>query len=95
MNTLFGQTHWNSDILPPHCGQTKLMIDEMICAFDSPGSVSAVSHNRPPVQRSDNCARGRHGPQTTEIIPRGSFALSGAPNWLAAKSVSPRWLPPR
>jgi hypothetical protein len=32
----------NSDILPPHCGQTKLMIDEMICAFNAPGSVSAV-----------------------------------------------------
>ena len=28
-------------------------------------------------------------------IPRGSFALSGAPNWLAAESVSRRRLPPR
>jgi len=35
-------SHWNSDIRPPHCGQTKLIIDEMICAFDSPGSVSKV-----------------------------------------------------
>ena len=35
-------SHWNSDILPPHCGQTELMIDKMMLVFDSPGSVSRV-----------------------------------------------------
>jgi hypothetical protein len=35
-------SHWNSDILPPHCGQTRLMIDEMMPAFDSAGSMSII-----------------------------------------------------
>src|SRR5215469_7641832 len=30
-------------MLPPHCGQTRLMIDEMMLALDSPGSVSMCS----------------------------------------------------
>src|SRR6266566_798029 len=32
--------HWNSIILPPHCGQTKLIIEEMMLALDSPGIAS-------------------------------------------------------
>ena len=27
-------------MLPPHCGQTRLMIEEMMLAFDSPGIAS-------------------------------------------------------
>jgi len=34
--------HWNSNILPPHCGQTKLIIEEMTLALDSPGIASMV-----------------------------------------------------
>jgi len=34
--------HWNSIMLPPHCGQIKLIIDEMIPELDSPGIVSNV-----------------------------------------------------
>jgi len=30
-------SHWNSDILPPHCGQTRLRIDEMMRTFSSLG----------------------------------------------------------
>src|SRR5208282_6311030 len=49
-----------------------------------------------PSQRLNKCARGRCGPQTTVNVPRGSSTLSGAPNWLAAESVSAdNCLPPR
>jgi hypothetical protein len=34
--------HWNSIMHPPHCGQTKLMIEEMRLPFDSPGKFSIV-----------------------------------------------------
>src|SRR6266852_9481861 len=34
--------HWNSNMLPPHCGQTKLIIEEMTLALDSPGIESMV-----------------------------------------------------
>lgn len=34
--------HWNSSMLPPHCGQTKLMIEEIMLELDSPGSVSTL-----------------------------------------------------
>ena len=27
-------------MLPPHCGQTRLIIDEIMLAFDSPGTAS-------------------------------------------------------
>jgi hypothetical protein len=71
------------------------MIDEMICAFDSPGSVSAVLIIALLFRESDKCARGRHRPPTTEMC-RAGFTLSGAPNWLAAESVSAtKCLPPR
>lgn len=32
-------SHWYSNIFPPHCGQTRLMIDEIMFAFDSRGIV--------------------------------------------------------
>jgi len=35
-------SHWYSDILPPHCGQTRLRIDEMMRSFNSPGGASMV-----------------------------------------------------
>jgi hypothetical protein len=35
-------SHWNSDILPPHCGQTKLMMDEITCPFISSGKLSVI-----------------------------------------------------
>jgi len=34
--------HWNSIMLPPHCGQIRLMIEEMMLELDSPGIVSIV-----------------------------------------------------
>ncbi len=35
-------SHWYSDILPPHCGQTRLRIDERMRTFNSPGGASMV-----------------------------------------------------
>src|ERR1700674_2335861 len=32
-------------------------------------------HNRSPIQTPDKCARGRHGPQTTEMCRAGFYAL--------------------
>jgi len=32
--------HWKSFMCPPHCGQTRLMIEEIMLAFGSPGIVS-------------------------------------------------------
>jgi hypothetical protein len=34
--------HWNSIMLPPHCGQTKLMIEEIMLELGSPGIVSII-----------------------------------------------------
>lgn len=34
--------HSNSIMLPPHCGQTRLMIEEIMLALSSPGNVSIV-----------------------------------------------------
>jgi hypothetical protein len=80
-------SHWNSDILPPHCGQTKLMMDEMMCPWKSPGSVSVMLiigllSSAPKVS-------GRHGPNNG-YPSRVSAPEASAPNWLAAESV---WVP--
>ncbi len=59
----------------------------MIWAFDSPGSVSAVFiiHSPPEIrQQHEGQSRATHD----GTVPHGSSALSGAPNWLAAESVS-------
>ena len=32
--------HWKAIMFPPHCGQTRLMIEEIMLAFISPGIVS-------------------------------------------------------
>ena len=82
-------SHWNSDILPPHCGQTKLMIDEMTCPFDSPGCVSVVLIICSPISRHPKGHEGQ--PQTANDgnVPRGGLrAMACAPSWLAAESVS-------
>lgn len=58
-------SHWKSNMLPPHCGHTKLMIDEIMLVLDSPGSVSK------PVMRAllfKDCwmMRGAQRPRTPE-----------------------------
>ena len=58
------------------------MIDEMICAFDSPGSVSTAVII-PPEIRED--ARGRQGHKNG--VCRG-FSAVCRPYWLAAESAS-------
>jgi hypothetical protein len=59
----------------------------MIWAFDSPGSVSSfliIALLLEIIQIGEGQARARNNGD----VPRGSSALSGAPNWLAAESVS-------
>lgn len=54
-------------MLPPHCGQTKLMIEEMMLELDSPGSVSTLMMISYPAGPSRellqirNHARGKQG----------------------------------
>jgi hypothetical protein len=76
-------SHWYSDILSPHCGQTRLRIDERMRTFNSPGGASMVTMLKSPGDR----ARGRNGGRMTEGMPRWFCALCDAPNWLAAESV--------
>ena len=65
--------HWNSIMLPPHCGQTRLMIDEMMLDMDSPGSVSKLgmvdlrSHSQ--VYRRDYSATCSRLLQTEDQFP--------------------------
>ena len=47
------------------------MIEEIIWAFDSPGSMSAALIFRSPMPRFNNGTRGRHGPETTEMCRAG------------------------
>ena len=63
------------------------MIDEMIFAFDSPGSMSAALIIALLFRDPMNGARGRHPVANNGDVPRVSFTPSGAPNWLAAESV--------
>lgn len=79
-------SHWKLDIRPPHCGQTRLVMDEMIDPFDSPGSVSTVLiivllSRDPKTTRGTDLGHKRKC--ATRVI-----TLSGAPNWLAAGTVS-------
>jgi hypothetical protein len=52
--------HLNFIMPPPHCGQTRLMIDEMTLELDSPGSVSKIGmvdlRSLAQVYRRDDCA---------------------------------------
>ena len=61
------------------------MIDEMICAFDSPGSVSADLMIAL-LFRNPTMYEGQTPATNNGNMPRW-FTLSGAPNWLAAESV--------
>jgi len=81
-------SHWNSNIEPPHCGQTRLMIDEMIWAFDSPGSVSQVLIIALLFQEFLREGQTR-GHKQRKCDARGFLRfVTCAPNWLAAESVS-------
>ena len=71
------------------------MIDEIIWAFDSPGSVSAVLMFALLLKDLEGL-RGANKATNNGNMPRGFSTLSGAPNWLAAESVSAtKCLPPR
>ena len=83
--------HWKSIMYPPHCGQTRLMIEEIMLAFGSPGIVSMCLIVSLPnlttgfsSKSSPSCedARRSQGPRTTVNLLRVSVALSG-PCWLA------------
>jgi hypothetical protein len=83
--------HWKSIMCPPHCGQTRLMIEEIMLAFGSPGIVSMCLIVSLPnlttgfsSKSSPSCedARRSQGPRTTVNLPRVSVALS-APCWLS------------
>ena len=76
-------SHWYSDILPPHCGQTRLRIDERMRTFNSPGGASMVIM----FEVSPRSGEGQKRGQNDGGMLRGFCALCDAPNWLAAESV--------
>ncbi len=76
-------SHWYSDILRPHCGQTRLRIDERMRTFNSPGGVSMVIM----FEVSPRSGEGQKRGQNDGGMPRGFCALCDAPNWLAAESL--------
>jgi hypothetical protein len=75
--------HSKSIMCPPHCGQTRLMIEEIMLAFASPGIVSmrlivpSSSHCKilPESSPSFEKARRSPGPRTTVNLPRVSVAF--------------------
>lgn len=76
-------SHWYSDILPPHCGQTRLRIDERMRTFNSPGGASMMIM----FEVSPRSGEGQKRGQNDGGMLRGFCALCDAPNWLAAESV--------
>jgi hypothetical protein len=84
-------SHWYSDILPPHCGQTRLRIDERMRTFNSPGGASMVIM----FEVSPRSGEGQKRGQNDGGMPRGFCALCDAPNWLAAESVHASRAAPR
>ena len=64
-------SHWYSDILPPHCGHTRLRIDERMRTFNSPGGASMVIM----FEFSPDPARGRNGGRMTEVCCAGFVRL--------------------
>jgi hypothetical protein len=76
-------SHWYSDILPPHCGQTRLRIDERMRTFNSAGGASMVIM----FEVSPRSGEGQKRGQNDGGMPRRFCALCDAPNWLAAESV--------
>ncbi len=75
--------HSKSIMCPPHCGQTRLMIEEITLAFGSPGIVSmrlivpSLSHCRLLPESSPSCQNARRspGPRTTVNLQRVCVAL--------------------
>jgi len=84
-------SHWYSGILPPHCGQTRLRIDERMRTFNSPGGASMVIMFEVSARSGEGQKRG----QNDGGMPRGFCALCDAPNWLAAESVHASRAAPR
>src|SRR5208283_5251194 len=84
-------SHWYSDIVPPHCGQTRLRIDERMHTFNSPGGASMVIM----FEVSPRSGEGQKRGQDDGGMPRGFCALCDAPNWLAAESVHASRVAPR
>ncbi len=77
--------HWNCIMFPPHCGQTRLMIEEMMLAFGSPGMVSIVLMLSLVVQRCEA------QPWTAyDGIFTGACRFKITPRWFATEFV---WLP--
>src|SRR2546429_9458900 len=76
--------HWNSIMLPPHRGQTKLIIEEIMLALGSPGTVSTILmfallfHRR--FLSGKDCrlttTRGAAGGCVRRIVSRGCLLLS-------------------
>src|SRR5271157_43108 len=60
-------SHWYSDILPPHCGQTRLRIDERMRTFNSPGGASMVIMFEVSPRSGEGQKRGR----MTEVCRAG------------------------
>ena len=60
-------SHWYSDILPPHCGQTRLRIDERMRTFNSPGDASMVIM----FEVSPRSGRGQKRGRMTDVCRAG------------------------
>ncbi len=65
--------HSNSIMLPPHCGQTKLMIEEIKLALSSPGSVSIVLMFALLIVAASLPCDGDSGSQLCEAQPRTAY----------------------
>ncbi len=59
---------------PPHCGQTRLMMDEMMVAFDSPGKLSVMFIIASCSEIRQMC-EGQIQATNNGDVPRGSDAL--------------------
>jgi hypothetical protein len=64
-------SHWYSDILPPHCGQIRLRIDERMRTFNSPGNASMVIM----FEVLPEIRRGQKRGSMTEVCRAGLCAL--------------------
>src|SRR5271166_4539176 len=60
-------SHWYADILPPHCGQTRLRIEERMRTFNSPGGASMVIMFEVSPRSGEGQKRGR----MTEVCRAG------------------------
>src|SRR5262245_23788809 len=71
-------SHWNSNIRPPHCGHTRLMIEEMMLAFDSPGSVSKLVIVCLLIPKSQTKAKSKHSANHNGAFASRVFTLSSS-----------------